>query len=82
MNTCYPTARRKRAALARREIRRRRTPPSALAIHCLNGNLLRALLGFGWLEDERLQLSIDWQARSITGEGFSSYYQSGTSGPG
>jgi hypothetical protein len=22
--------------------------------HCLNGNLLRALIGFGWLEDEWL----------------------------
>jgi hypothetical protein len=51
-------------------------------IHCLNGNLLRALIGFGWLEDERVQRAIDWQARSITGEGFSRYYRSGTSGPG
>lgn len=57
------------------------SPPS-LAIHCLNGNLLRALIGFGRLEDERVQRSIDWQARSITGEGFNSYYRSGTSGPG
>jgi hypothetical protein len=57
------------------------SPPS-LAIHCLNGNLLRALIGFGWLEDERVQRAIDWQARSITGEGFTRYYRSGTSGPG
>ena len=57
-------------------------PPPSLAIHCLNGNLLRALLGFGWLEDERVQRAVDWQARSITGEGFTSYYRSGTSGPG
>src|SRR5215470_2969144 len=56
------------------------SPPS-LAIHCLNGNLLRALIGFGRLDDERVQRAIDWQARSITGEGFSSYYRSGTSGP-
>ena len=28
-------------------------PPPAGVIHCLNGNLLRALIGFGWLEDER-----------------------------
>jgi hypothetical protein len=43
---------------------------------------LRALIGFGWLEDERVQLAIDWQARAITGEGFDRYYLSGTSGPG
>jgi hypothetical protein len=44
--------------------------------------LLRALLGFGWLEDARVQRAIEWQARSITGEDFSRYYRSGTSGPG
>jgi hypothetical protein len=57
-------------------------PPPSYVIHCLNGNLLRALLGFGYLEDERVQRAIDWQARSITGEGFGHYYRSGTSGPG
>lgn len=57
-------------------------PPPSLVIHCLNGNLLRALIGFGWLADERVQRAIDWQARSITGEGFSRYARSGTSGPG
>jgi len=51
-------------------------------IHCLNGNLLRALLGFGWHDDPRVQRAIDWQARSITGEGFERFYRSGTSGPG
>ncbi len=57
-------------------------PPPSGAIHCLNGNLLRALIGFGWLEDERVQHAIDWEARAITGEGFARYYLSGTSGPG
>lgn len=57
-------------------------PPPSLAIHCLNGNLLRALIGFRRMEDERVQRAIDWQARSITGEDFSHYYLSGTSGPG
>ena len=57
-------------------------PPPSLAIHCLTGNLLRALIGFGWLEDERVQRAIDWQARAITGEGDIRYYRSGTSGPG
>jgi hypothetical protein len=60
----------------------RRPPPPSSAIHCLNGNLLRALIGFGWLEDERVKVAIDWQARSITGEGYERYYASGTSGPG
>jgi hypothetical protein len=57
-------------------------PPPSRVIHCLNGNLLRALIGFGWLDDRRVQRAIDWQARSITGEGFDEYYWSGTSGPG
>ena len=57
-------------------------PPPSTVAHCLNGNLLRALLGFGRIDDERVQWAIDWQARSITGEGFDRYYASGTSGPG
>jgi hypothetical protein len=57
-------------------------PPPSRVLHCLNGNLLRALLGFGYLDDPRLQRAIDWQARSITGEEFDDYYRSGTSGPG
>jgi hypothetical protein len=57
-------------------------PPPSLVIHCLNGNLLRALIGFGWLEDERVQRAIDWQARAITGEDFTQFYLSSTSGPG
>jgi hypothetical protein len=58
------------------------TPPPSRAIHCLNGNLLRALLGFGWLEDDRVQRAIDWQARAITGEQPIRYYASGTPGSG
>jgi hypothetical protein len=57
-------------------------PPPSSVIHCLNGNLLRALIGFGYLEDARVQAAIDWQARSITGDMTGRYYQSGTSGPG
>ncbi len=57
-------------------------PPPSGVIHCFNGNLLRALIGFGWPEDEGVQRAIDWEARAITGEGFTRYYQSGTSGPG
>lgn len=59
-----------------------RTPPDHAVIHCLNGNLLRALIGFGRLDDPRVHRSVDWQARSITGEGFDGWFRSGTSGPG
>ena len=57
-------------------------PTPSRVIHCLNGNLLRALIGFGWIKDERVQRAIEWQARSITGEGFDRYYRSATNGPG
>lgn len=56
--------------------------PSSRVIHCLTGNLLRALIGFGWLDDPRLVRAVEWQARSITGEGVATCYRSGTSGPG
>ena len=58
------------------------TPPPSRAIHCLNGNLVRALIGFDRLDDPRLQAAINWAARTITGEGVQRYYASGTSGPG
>jgi hypothetical protein len=57
-------------------------PPSSAVIHCLNGNLLRALIGFGWLDDERVQGAIEWEARAITGEGVERWYSTGTNGPG
>jgi hypothetical protein len=57
-------------------------PPPSAVIHCLNGNLLRALIGFGYLDDPRVQSAIDWEARSITGTGVERWYASGTCGPG
>lgn len=60
-------------------------------IHCMQGNLVAALIDLGWLGDERLQRAIDWLARSITGEGIAlhtekkapvRYLRSGNSGPG
>jgi hypothetical protein len=57
-------------------------PAPSLAIHCLHGNLLRALIGFGYLDDPRVQAAIAWAAAAITGEGAITYYRSGTSGPG
>lgn len=56
-------------------------PPSAVA-HCLNGNLVRALIGLGWLDDPRVTLAIDWQAAAITGEGDIRFYRTSVPGPG
>jgi hypothetical protein len=63
-------------------VAREASPPPSAVIHCLNGNLLRALIGFGRLDDERVTASIEWAARTITGEGVSRWYASSTSGPG
>jgi hypothetical protein len=57
------------------------TPTPAGVVHCLNGNLLEALILLGYLEDPRVRRPLEWQAHSITGEGSIVYYQSATSGP-
>jgi hypothetical protein len=58
-------------------------PPPSRVIHCLNGNLLAALINLGWLQDERVQRVVDWQAHSISGDDPAlRYYKSMTSGPG
>ena len=62
-------------------VRESAKPPPTAVIHCLNGNLLRALIGFGRLDDPRVRRAIDWQASAITGEGFT-FHRSGVSGPG
>lgn len=59
-----------------------RPPPPSAVIHCLNGNLLRAFIGFGRLDDVRVQAAIDWTARAITGEHMDRWYASSTPGPG
>jgi hypothetical protein len=60
-------------------------------IHCLQGNLLAALIDLGWLGDQRLDQALDWLACSITGAGIAPaeqqeaavrYYRSGNSAPG
>ena len=56
-------------------------PPPSTVIHCLNGNLLRALVGFGWLEDPRVGRAIAWEAAAITGEG-EPHWNATTPGPG
>jgi len=58
-----------------------RPAPSSVA-HCLNGNLLRALIGFGHLDDAEVQAAISWAARSILGgPDAPRFYATATSGP-
>lgn len=59
-----------------------RNPPPSSAIHCLNGNLARALIGFGHLDHPAVRAATDWAARTILGEEVERWYASGTSGPG
>ena len=58
----------------------RRTRPSSV-LHCLNGNLTRALVVFGHLDDPRVQAAVGWAARTITGEDVARWYAY-TPGPG
>jgi hypothetical protein len=60
---------------------REAAPPPSSVIHCLTGNLLRALIGFGWLDDERVGRAIAWEAAAITGEG-NPTFNATTPGPG
>lgn len=57
-------------------------PVPSSVVHCLNGDILHALLRLGYVEDPRVQAALDWQVRAITGQGQIRYYKSGTSGPG
>jgi hypothetical protein len=59
-----------------------RNPPPSSAIHCLNGNLARALIRFGHLDHPTVRTATDWAARTILGEDVERWYASGTSGPG
>ena len=59
-----------------------RPPPPSEVVHCLNGNLVRALIGFGWLDDERLQAAIDWEVAAILGSPGHVFYRSTTAGKG
>jgi hypothetical protein len=52
------------------------------AIHCLWGNVVRALLDLGYWGDERLGHAIDALARSVTGEGYERYLRSAVQAPG
>lgn len=43
------------------------------AIHCLNGNLIWALIALGRSDDERVRAAVDWLAGAITGDGFDAF---------
>ena len=58
-----------------------RPPPPSAVIHCLNGNILRAVINFGYFDHPAVKNAVDWSARTITGEGVDRWYKSGTSGP-
>lgn len=57
-------------------------PAPSSAFHCLNGNLLSALLRLGYTDEPQVQAALDWKVQAITGQGQIRYYPSGTSGPG
>jgi hypothetical protein len=57
-------------------------PAPSSVIHCLNGNLLRALLRLGWVADSRVTDAAAWQAAAITGVGEPRFYKSSVPGPG
>ena len=67
------------------------TATPAGMIHCLQGNLCAALIDLGWFGEKRLDETLDWLARSITGEGIAPaedrkapvhYLRSANSAPG
>lgn len=57
-------------------------PSPSGAIHCLNGNLIWALLQLGFGDDPRLHGALDWLALSVIGDPTIRYHGWGTSGPG
>ena len=57
-------------------------PSPGSAIHCLNGNLIWALLQLGYPDDLRLHGALDWLALSVVGDPAIRFYGWGTSGPG
>ena len=58
-----------------------RPVPSGV-IHCLNGDLIHALLSLGFAADPRLRGSLHWLVQATSGEGDVRFYRSGTSGKG
>jgi len=52
------------------------------SIHCLWGNMVRAMLDLGFWGEGRLDKAIDALARSITGDGYEWYRKGGVQAPG
>lgn len=52
------------------------------AVHCLNGNLIWALVTLGYGQDDRLRQAVEWLAGAITGDDFKWWFASGVTGPG
>ncbi len=52
------------------------------SIHCLWGNMVRAMLDLGFWGEARLDKAIDSLARSITGDGYEWYRKGGVQSPG
>ena len=50
--------------------------------HCLTGDLIRSLIAFGHLDDDRVRRAIAWEAGAITGEDHERWYPGSTSAPG
>jgi hypothetical protein len=57
-------------------------PPASSVLHCLNGNLVAALISLGWADHEGVRASIDWACRAILGGTGVPFHRSGTAGPG
>ncbi|MBM3130783.1 MAG: nitrogen fixation protein NifH [Chloroflexi bacterium] len=55
--------------------------PPGYAIHCLNGNLIWALVALGYGDDARVARAVDWLAGSITGDDFP-WFNAIVPGPG
>ncbi len=55
---------------------------SSAQIHCLNGNLIRAMVGLGLGDDPRVSSAIAWEAAAILGTEGHRYTKGGTPGPG
>lgn len=51
------------------------------AVHCLNGNLIWALVALGYSGDERVRRAVEWLAGAATGDDFDRWYAT-TPGPG
>ena len=51
----------------------RPAPPSSV-IHCLNGNLVHALIRFGHVEHPTVRAATDWTARHVLGEAVDRWY--------